>query len=125
MKGPHEGMVTALGGVPRKVVEAGSKTFIQVLISAEQAPNFAMRCFTIEPQGGIPRHTNSVEHEQYVLGGSARVGIGGKEYSVKEGDAVFIPAGVVHWYQNDGNEPFKFLCLVPNQPDQLEFIKDR
>ena len=124
MKKVEEAVLVASASVPRKTVEAGKGTFIQVLISPDSAPNFAMRCFTIEPGGGIPNHTNTVEHEQYVLGGHAEVGIGGQVHRVKKGDAVFIPAGVPHWYRNDGDEDFRFLCLVPNQPDKLEMVKD-
>jgi quercetin dioxygenase-like cupin family protein len=124
MKSGEEAVVVASGAIPKSVVAAGSGTFIQVLIGAEKAPNFAMRCFTIEPGGGIPNHTNTVEHEQYVLQGHAEVGIGDQVHRVKRGDAVFIAAGVPHWYRVDGDEPFQFLCLVPNQPDKLEMIKD-
>jgi quercetin dioxygenase-like cupin family protein len=52
------------------------------------------------------------------------VGIGNQVHKVKKGNAVFIPAGVPHWYKNDGDEDFRFLCLVPNQPDKLEMVKD-
>ncbi len=48
----------------------------QVLISAEEAPHFAMRCFTIQPGGKMPLHTNTVEHEQFVLSGKAEVTLG-------------------------------------------------
>jgi len=123
MKSEQEAIVVASETIPRSVVAAGSGTFIQVLIGAEQAPNFAMRCFTIEPGGGIPNHTNLVEHEQYVLSGNAEVGIGTQVHQVRKGDAVFIPAGVPHWYQAKGDEPFRFLCLVPNQPDKIEMVK--
>jgi quercetin dioxygenase-like cupin family protein len=117
--------VVPLETVKKNVVEAGVKTSIQVLISPETAPNFAMRCFTIEPGGGMPNHTNTVEHEQYVLGGCAQVGIGDKVYQVQPGDVVFIPAGVPHWYKNEGDEAFRFLCLVPNQPDTIDMITKR
>ncbi|WP_049902490.1 cupin domain-containing protein [Halococcus agarilyticus] len=39
------------------------------------APNFAIRRFTLEPGGRVPKHTNEVEHEQYVLKGEYVVGI--------------------------------------------------
>ncbi len=68
----------------------------QVLISAEEAPNFAMRCFTIQPGGSMLLHTNLVEHEQYVLSGSANVVIGEETYTVEPGNVVFIPAGAAH-----------------------------
>jgi len=124
MEGKKKAVVVASETIPRNIVEAGSGTSIQVLISPVSAPNFAMRCFTMEPGGGIPKHTNTVEHEQYVLGGRAQVGIGDQVYEVKKDDVLFIPAGVPHWYKTDGDEAFRFLCLVPNQPDKLEIIED-
>lgn len=100
------------------------KTTKQVLISSNEAPNFALRRFVMEPGGGMPRHTNTVEHEQYVLGGQARVGIGDKVFEVKKGDIVFIPENIPHWYQNIGNVTFEFLCIVPNKPDQTTVLSN-
>lgn len=105
-------------------VAGGVKTTKQVLISAQEGPNFALRRFIMEPGGGMPRHTNTVEHEQYVLGGKARVGIDNEVHEVKKGDVVFIPENVPHWYQNIGNEPFEFLCIVPNKPDKTTILSD-
>jgi quercetin dioxygenase-like cupin family protein len=105
-------------------VTQGVKTIKQVLISAQEGPNFALRRFAMEPGGGMPRHTNTVEHEQYVLGGKARVGIGSEVFEVKKGDVVFIPENVPHWYQNIGDETFEFLCIVPNKPDTTTVLAD-
>jgi len=115
-------LVTSAASVPANDVPAGRKTTIQVLIPPDRAPNFAMRCFTIEPGGGMPNHTNMVEHEQYVLNGAAEVGIGTEVHQVKTGDVVFIPANMPHWYRTIGEEPFRFLCLVPNQPDTIRIV---
>lgn len=93
-----------------------------VLISAEEAPNFAMRKFTIEPGGGMPLHTNKVEHEQYVLRGRARVQLGEEILEVTSGNIVFIPANLPHCYTNIGDEPFEFLCLVPNGEDVTTYL---
>ncbi len=117
-------LVTTAASVPANDVAAGNKTTIQVLIPPDRAPNFSMRCFTIEPGGGMPNHTNTVEHEQYVLSGAAEVGIGDEVHQVKKGDVVFIPAYMPHWYQTVGDEPFQFLCLVPNQPDSIRIVDD-
>jgi quercetin dioxygenase-like cupin family protein len=57
-----------------------------------------------------------------VLGGRARIGIGEEEYEVKQGDVVFIPEGVPHWYQNIGDGDFEFLCMVPNKPDEIKVL---
>ncbi len=110
--------------VRSETVEAGAGTRKQVLIGPDEAPNFALRRFTMEPGGGMPRHTNAVEHEQYVLRGRATIGIGGEELEVRAGDVVFIPAGVPHWYRAEGEEPFQFLCAVPNAPDRIELLDD-
>jgi len=105
--------------VDAQTVQAGTGTAMQVLIGPGEGPNFAMRRFRMQPGGGMPRHTNEVEHEQYVLRGWARVGIGDEVHEVSRDDVVFIPAGVPHWYQVQGDEPFEFLCLVPNRPDAI------
>ncbi len=105
------------------VVEAGNKTSRQVLISSDEAPNFAMRKFILQPGGSMPNHTNTVEHEQYVLSGQAEISIGDEKYHVKKDDVVFIPAHVSHWYKVIGDEPFEFLCLSPNLKEEIELIK--
>jgi quercetin dioxygenase-like cupin family protein len=104
-------------------IGAGTGVSKQVLIPDSEGPNFAMRRFVIQPEGGMPNHTNLVEHEQYVLGGKARVGIGDDIFEVTQGDVVYIPAGTPHWYQTIGNEPFEFLCMVPNAPDETTILE--
>ncbi|HVN15218.1 MAG TPA: cupin domain-containing protein [Anaerolineales bacterium] len=97
-------------------------TKIQVLISAKEGPNFALRKFSMQKGGGMPRHTNTVEHEQYVLRGEATITIGDERHQVKAGDVVFIPEGVIHSYQNTGDEPFEFLCIIPNKEDNVTVV---
>jgi quercetin dioxygenase-like cupin family protein len=109
--------------VEEKVVKAGNKTTIQVLITAQEGPNFALRRFVMQPGGSMPKHTNTLEHEQYVLRGHASVGIGGETFDVRVGDVLFIPQGVPHWYQNLGDEQFEFLCIIPNKVDELKVIE--
>lgn len=110
--------------VPADPVSAGSGTSRQVLIGPDEAPHFAMRRFIMEPGGGMPAHTNAVEHEQYVLRGRAKIGIGEEVIEVQRDDVVYIPAGVAHWYQALGDEPFEFLCVVPNLPDTIRLVED-
>ena len=59
--------------VPSQPLQVGSGASKAVLISDQEAPNFAMRKFTIQPGGSMPMHYNLVEHEQYVLSGKALV----------------------------------------------------
>ena len=118
-----EPLVKCSNSLPAEVVGAGEGTTRQVLISDAEAPNFALRRFIMEPSGGMPKHTNSVEHEQYVLKGKARVGIGDEVFHVKAGDAVFIPEGVPHWYEADAELGFEFLCIVPNKEDVIQLCE--
>jgi quercetin dioxygenase-like cupin family protein len=116
------GLVKHSDAVDKAIVAAGTATHIQVLIGpADKAPNFAMRRFIMAEGGGMPMHTNAVEHEQYVLCGRAEVGIGGKVHEVRQGDVLLIPAGVPHYYKVL-QAPFEFLCMVPNSPDQIRII---
>ena len=108
--------------VPAEPVKAGSGTTRQMLIGPDEGPNFALRRFIMEPGGGMPTHTNTVEHEQYVLRGTATIGIGDEEIEVQAGHVVFIPAGTPHWYRAHGTEPFEFLCVVPNRKDEIKIV---
>jgi quercetin dioxygenase-like cupin family protein len=103
------------GTVKPLKVENAVKTEIAWLLGRNDgAPNFEMRKFTIKPGGRIPKHHHpEIEHEQYVLKGRYRVGIGNHVYEVKKGDSIYIPAGTSHWYENKGRESAEFLCIVP------------
>lgn len=116
--------VKKIKDIRSEAVSTGKGTSRQILISPEEGPNFAMRKFVIEPGGGIPAHTNTIEHEQYVLSGSARIGIGDEVYEVEKDDIVFIPAGVPHWYEVKGEDPFEFLCMVPNGDDKIKLVEE-
>ena len=106
--------------VEYETVDAAEGVEKGVLIDESHgAPNFAIRRFTIAPGGEIPAHTNEIEHEQYVLAGEYTVGIDGEQYEVAAGDSLFIPAGVVHWYRNEGEQEGAFVCAVPNGDDEI------
>lgn len=124
-RGGDEGVVVRpADAVPGRDVEAGRGTRVQVLLGPEEgAPNFALRRFRMEEGGGIPAHTNEVEHEQYVLRGRARITVGPDVHEVGPDDTLLIPAGIPHSYEVVEG-PFEFLCVVPNAPDRLTFVED-
>lgn len=114
--------VKPAGTVAGAKVAAGTATEVQVLVGpADGAPNFALRRFVMGEGGGMPRHTNAVEHEQYVLGGRALVAVGDETHAVEAGSVLYIPAGMPHSYQVI-EAPFEFLCVVPNAPDRIEVV---
>jgi len=97
-------------------------TTMQALIPATVAPDFSMRRFTIKAGGSMPNHTNTVDHEQYVLSGSAEVGIGEDIFQVKKDDVLFLPAGVPHWYKASADEDYVFICLIANREDTIALV---
>lgn len=105
-----------------RVIPAGTAASMQVLLGPEHGmPHFAMRRFRMEQGGGMPLHTNLVEHEQYVLRGRARIRIADAVHEVSADDVLYIPAGCPHSYEvTEG--PFEFLCMVPNAPDRVELV---
>ncbi|HEX9580237.1 MAG TPA: cupin domain-containing protein [Gemmatimonadales bacterium] len=108
---------------PSQPVTAGTATRMQVLVGPEQgAANFVMRRFTMETGGGMPLHTNQVEHEQYVLRGRARIRIGDRVHEVGPDHTLFIPAGAPHAYEVV-EAPFEFLCVVPNATDRIQVVE--
>lgn len=116
-------VVRPASAVPANQVAAGTATEMQVLVGPDQgAPNFALRRFIMGEGGGMPLHTNQVEHGQYVLRGRARITIGGTVHEVGPDHTLYIPAGAPHSYEVI-EAPFEFLCVVPNRPDRIALVE--
>ncbi|TWU25580.1 cupin domain-containing protein [Bythopirellula polymerisocia] len=103
--------------VPSNKVEMEGATGCQVQILVgkdEEAPNFVMRQFEVEPGGHTPKHFHDYEHEIFVVEGTGAVLEGDVEHPLKQGDVVFVSPSDVHQFKNTGSVPLKFLCLIPN-----------
>ena len=50
-----------------------------------------------------PMHTHPGEEIIYVIEGTLEYEIGGKKYTVKAGDVLFVPAGIPHTAKNIGS----------------------
>jgi quercetin dioxygenase-like cupin family protein len=112
------------GEVDYQSVDAAEGLSKGVLVGEDDgAPNFAMRRFTLDAGAEVPKHTNEVEHVQYVLAGEYVVGIEGEEYTVSEGDSLLVPAGAVHWYRNEGDQRGAFICNVPHGKDDIQLVE--
>jgi quercetin dioxygenase-like cupin family protein len=99
---------------PGQVCEIGAQGVqVQWLLAAsEGAPNFALRRFTLEPNGQTPLHSHPWEHEVYVLqGGGAAVTQEG-ETPLHPECAVLVLPDEMHCFRA-GDEGLQFLCLVP------------
>jgi quercetin dioxygenase-like cupin family protein len=120
-------VIRSIDQPPANPVERARGAFMQVLLGADDgAPTFATRRFTLEPGGRIPLHRHAtIEHEQIVLEGEMAIGLDDRELVVRAGDCLLIPPGVAHWYENRGNLPVRFLCIVPITADyQTEWLEE-
>jgi quercetin dioxygenase-like cupin family protein len=83
-----------------------------------------MRQFEVAPGGFTPKHHHPYEHEVFVLEGSGVVVEGDTERVLKAGNLVFVQPNEVHQFRNTGDQPLKFLCLVPNSASaQTQAVK--
>ena len=109
--------------VPQRIMDMpGAKSVtMQLLVGSDDgAPNFAMRQFTVEPNGHTPLHKHNYEHEVYILEGDGQFvsGVDGNTIRpIKAGDVAFVPANEMHQFRNVSTRALKFICLVPNKFD--------
>ena len=97
-------------------MEGASKAFKQTPISsADGAPNFSFRVFSLEPEGHTPYHEHPFEHLNYVIAGEgALVDADGTEHKMGAGSFAFVKPGERHQYRNvSEGEPFVMICAVP------------
>lgn len=80
----------------------------------DNPPNFYLRMIEIEPGGSTPYHQHESEHEVYVLDGKGKlIDLNGKEYPLNEGTVVYVQPMEKHQFKNDGENIFRFLCIIP------------
>jgi quercetin dioxygenase-like cupin family protein len=86
----------------------------QIMIgSEEQAENFHLRYFAVQPGGYTSLDQHAHDHGVYMLHGRARLRLGEEEHELGPGDVVYISGNEVHQFFALGDEPFGFLCIVP------------
>jgi mannose-6-phosphate isomerase-like protein (cupin superfamily) len=80
----------------------------------------------ILPVGGRSfRHRHRLSEEvYYILEGEGRLTVGSETAAVAAGDAVCIPPDTVHWIENTGETPLRFLCCAspPYSHDDTQLI---
>lgn len=75
-------------------------------------------CFwrTVFPPGAThARHTHPNAAEAFfIIRGRGAAGTGEEEHEVGPGTALYVPAGVVHWFRNVGDEELELVgCYAP------------
>ena len=119
MIGPH--------AVTAPPVKRARGARMSVLIGTDQgATNFLTRRFLLAPGARIPAHRHpAIEHEQVMIRGEMVLGTDDETRAVRAGDAMFIPAGCAHWYENRTADEVEFLCVIPNTPGyETEWLEE-
>jgi len=100
--------------------EVAKKVKARVLIGKDDgATNYCMRLFELGKDGHTPLHSHAWEHEIFVHSGQAAAYQEGQWVPVKVGDSLFIPGHEEHQLKNTGDEPVKFICVIPSGVPEL------
>ena len=80
---------------------------------------------TFAPGSSFPRHKHPGEELIYVTRGTIEYEVAGKWVTVKAGEALFVPDGVVHAARNPGKEPAAELAtyVLRKGKPLTEFVK--
>ena len=87
---------------------------VRFLVTGEQNGGALFMLEASVPPGcGNPPHIHQREDETFYLQeGTLTVQVGGKTLTASAGDTVYLPKGVVHAFQNNGNVDAKFLVVA-------------
>jgi quercetin dioxygenase-like cupin family protein len=103
--------------VPAEPVEGLPGVTVRWLWAAQdEAPNFALRLFEVQPGESTFYHTHPHEHEVFVLSGQAVLRGKDGEQALGSDDTVLIRGNEEHQIVNAGESLLRFLCAVPLHP---------
>ena len=105
----------------RNDVPKTQKAQIAVL-TPEKDKDFIVRKIKLSEGGSMPNHINKIQHQQYVVSGEAKVVVGEETYHAKEGDFIYIPAGINHHYDACYNSDYEFLCMITTKEDEITML---
>ncbi len=86
---------------------------------AEQAGNFAMRYYELEPGGHSREERHPYDHGILFLRGNGQVTLGDEVHAVTRGDVVYIDPDETHQIINNGDEMLGWLCIIPARRQKL------
>ena len=78
-------------------------------------PDHVLRMFRIAPGGSTPHHQHAWEHVNYIISGAGRLRLGDAVHHLGPGDFAFVPPDTRHQFENPTEEPFEFICIVPQE----------
>jgi len=89
---------------------------MKVLISPKEGwEGNVMRVLQLGVEGYTPKHSHEWPHINYIISGKGRLHLDGEDHDLESGSFAFVPGGKIHQFSNQGNEPFEFMCIVPEE----------
>lgn len=89
--------------------------------------SLSLQDLDMQPGEARNAHVHPNAHQMdYVISGRGRVGIVGPNgeqhvLDLEPGDAAFVPRGYLHWIENVGETPARFLLVVSHEtPETIE-----
>ena len=79
----------------------------------EQAKNYALRYYELEPHGFSREESHEHDHGIIVLHGEGEVQLADETVAVEAGDVIYIPPNERHQLRNRGEAPLGFFCIIP------------
>jgi len=78
----------------------------------EEAPNFIIRYFQIEPGGSSRLERHPHDHGVIILNGEARVQINDQFEELRSFDVVYVAGDDLHQFVNTGDKTLGFICVI-------------
>lgn len=90
----------------------------KTLINPENGwEGYALRIFEMS-NGNTPKHTHPWPHINYILEGRGILHLDGEDHELRAGSFAYVPSNKLHQFRSAGDEPFKFICIVPEEGDK-------
>jgi quercetin dioxygenase-like cupin family protein len=93
--------------------EASGATETWLIGKAENAENFAMRYYELQPGGHSREEHHPYDHGVLIIRGSGEVLIGEDVHPIARGDVVYIAPDDRHQIRNTGGDTLGWICIIP------------
>lgn len=115
--------------IPNEVIRLGQIEIRYLLEGADTNGALALFEVAVPPNARVPAPHRHVTYDETVCGltGLCTFVVDGHELPLAPGQAIFIPRGAVHQFQNDGTDTARFLATVTPgvlSPDYFREIAD-
>ena len=96
--------------------DAAKDAAMKVLITPNDGwEGYVMRVIELGPHGYSPKHEHDWPHINYIIEGTGTLQIEDNINELCAGGYAYVPANTLHQFSNTGDQPFKFICIVPEK----------